>query len=43
MEEFIMTQEAFDRLWQRVQGAEAVPTRRNVWYSGSSFKSLPLL
>jgi hypothetical protein len=29
MEEFIMTQEAFDRLWQRVQGAEAVPTRRN--------------
>ena len=29
MEEFIMTQEAFDRLWQRVQGAEQAPTRRN--------------
>ena len=27
MEEFIMTQEAFDRLWQRVQGAETVPPR----------------
>ena len=29
MEEFIMTQEAFDRLWQRVQGAEPSPPRRN--------------
>ena len=29
MEEFIMTQEAFDRLWQRVQGAEAVSPRGN--------------
>ena len=29
MEEFIMTQEVFDRLWQRVQGAEAVLPRRN--------------
>ena len=29
MEEFIMTQEAFDRLWQRVQGAEAALPRRN--------------
>ena len=28
MEEFIMTQEAFDRLWQRVQGNAAVPPRR---------------
>ena len=25
MEEFIMTQEAFDRLWARVQGAEPAP------------------
>ena len=29
MEEFIMTQEAFDRLWQRVQGAESAPPSRN--------------
>ena len=29
MEEFIMTQEAFDRLWQRVQGAEPCPLCRN--------------
>ena len=29
MEEFIMTQEAFDRLWQRVQGAEPAPPRQN--------------
>ncbi len=29
MEEFIMTQEAFDRLWQRVQGGEAAPPRRD--------------
>ena len=29
MEEFIMTQEAFDRLWQRVQSAEEAPPRRN--------------
>lgn len=29
MEEFIMTQETFDRLWQRVQGAEAAPPRQN--------------
>ena len=27
MEEFIMTQEAFDRLWARVQGTEAPPRR----------------
>ena len=29
MEEFIMTQEAFDRLWQRVQGGEAAPKPRS--------------
>jgi len=29
MEEFIMTQETFDRLWQRVQGAESAPPRQN--------------
>ena len=29
MEDFIMTQETFDRLWQRVQGAEQAPPRQN--------------
>ena len=29
MEEFIMTQEAFDRLWQRVQGGETAPKPRS--------------
>ena len=29
MEEFIMTQEAFDCLWQRVQGGETAPKPRS--------------
>ena len=29
MEEFIMTQEAFDRLWQRVQGSTTLPQHQD--------------